>query len=473
MDLIIPLQLESQTPIYIQIYNYMKQEILKGTLPAGTRLPSHRNLALQLGVSRITVESAYQQLSAEGYVESKPKRGIFVVEVDIDVIPNNQQAPSYQTEKERKNTLYFDCSQGNIDQTAFPLSNWKRALQECLLQYESDLFTKEDPQGEQILRTHIAKYLYHARGVHCTPNQIIIGAGIQPLLWLLVQLLGKQKSYATENPGFHRVKAIIQSCGLPIHPIPLDEKGMDISSLHNCNANVAYVTPSHQFPYGMIMPLSRRLELLQWANNCSGYIIEDDYDGEFRYVGKPIPSLQGLDTNERVIYMGTFSKSFLPSLRMGYIVLPNHLLEAYKNLDGIFKQTVSKIQQLALANFIQNGDWDRHLNRVRTLYKKKHHTLVKSLLSQMGTGVDILGDQSGLHIVLHVHNGMYEQELIQSAAEKHVKLYPLSIYDSVNNLQKEAYVLLGFGGVPIDSIETVVTLLKKAWFRQKNCSSHK
>lgn len=473
MDVIIPLQSESQTPIYIQIYDYMKQEILKGTLPAGTRLPSHRNLALQLGVSRITVESAYQQLSAEGYVESKPKRGIFVTKVDMDVISNNLQAPFYHAEKTRKNTFYFDCSQGNIDQTAFPLSNWKRAIQECLLQYENDLFTKEDPQGEHILRAHIAKYLYHARGVHCTPNQIIIGAGTQPLLWLLLQLLGKQKSYAIENPGFHRVKAIIQSCGLPIQPVPLDEKGINISSLNNCNANVAYVTPSHQFPYGMIMPLSRRLELLKWANDRQGYIIEDDYDGEFRYVGKPIPSLQGLDTNERVIYIGTFSKSFLPSLRMGYIVLPNHLLKAYQNLDGIFKQTVSKIQQLALANFIQKGDWDRHLNRVRTLYKKKHHTLVKSLMNQMGTNIDILGDQSGLHIVLRVHNGMTEQELLQSAAEKHVKLYPLSIYDSVNHLQKESYVLLGFGGIPIDAIETVVTLLKKAWFRQKNGSSHK
>ena len=473
MDLIIPLQLESQTPIYIQIYDYIKHEILKGTLLAGTRLPSHRNLALQLGVSRITVESAYQQLSAEGYVESKPKRGIFVVEVDVDVIPNQQQKRSYPLEKIGNELIHFDCSQGNIDQTVFPLSNWKRAIQECLLQYENDLFTKEDPQGEQILRAHIAKYLYHARGVHCTPNQIIIGAGTQPLLWLLLQLLGKQKSYAIENPGFHRVKAIIQSCGLPSHPVPLDEKGINMSSLHDCKANVAYVTPSHQFPYGMIMPLSRRLELLKWANDCSGYIIEDDYDGEFRYVGKPIPSLQGLDSNERVIYMGTFSKSFLPSLRMGYIVLPNHLLDTYNNLNGIFKQTVSKIQQLALANFIHKGDWDRHLNRVRTLYKKKHHTLVKSLLNQMGTNIDILGDQSGLHIALHIHNGMNEQELIQSAAEKHVKVYPLSIYDSVNNLQKEAYILLGFGGIPIDAIETVVTLLKEAWFTKKNCSSQK
>ncbi|MEH7458177.1 GntR family transcriptional regulator [Bacillus pseudomycoides] len=464
MDFTIPLQLKSTTPIYIQIYDHIKREILKGMLPAGTRLPSHRNLASQLNVSRITVESAYQQLSAEGYVESKPKRGIFVAKVDIDVIPIEQNSLSYETSKRKEEQYDFDCSQGIIDQTAFPISNWKRALQETLLQYENHLFSREDPQGEFILREHISKYLYHARGVNSSPDQIIIGAGTQPLLWLLLQLLGPTKVYGIENPGFHRVNAIVKSCGLPIHPIPLDEKGIDISALRKSHTNVAYVTPSHQFPYGMIMPLSRRLELLKWANDCGGYIIEDDYDGEFRYVGKPIPSLQGLDSNERVIYMGTFSKCFLPSLRMGYIVLPNHLLQAYKELGGIFKQTVSTMQQLAFATFIQKGDWDRHINRIRTLYKRKHIALVTSITSEMGTRVNILGEQSGLHIVLHVHNGMTEQALIDAAATKRIKLYPLSIYDSVHDLRKESYVLLGFGGIQENCIETVVKLLKEAWF---------
>ncbi|MFZ3197801.1 MocR-like pyridoxine biosynthesis transcription factor PdxR [Bacillus mycoides] len=464
MDLTIPLQLESKTPIYLQIYEYMKREISQGLLPAGTRLPSHRNLAIQLNVSRITVESAYQQLLAEGYVESKPKRGIFVVEVDIDVIQNKQHVASNSANNTKNEQYDYDCSQGLIDQKAFPITNWKRALQETLFQYENELFAKEDPQGEFILREHISKYLYHARGVHSTPDQIIIGAGTQPLLWLLLQLLGSKKEYGIENPGFHRITAMIQRSALPVHPISLDEKGIHISALHESSANVAYVTPSHQFPLGMIMPLSRRLELLRWANDCEGYIIEDDYDGEFRYVGKPIPSLQGLDSNERVIYMGTFSKSFLPSLRMGYIVLPPHLLKIYKALGGMFKQTVSPLQQLAFATFIQNGDWERHINRSRTLYKRKHISLVKSITNEMGNNVHILGEQSGLHIVLHVHNGMNEQELIHTAANQQIKLYPLSTYDSVHNLSEASYVLLGFGSIPEDSIEIVVKLLKEAWF---------
>ncbi|MBE7120143.1 PLP-dependent aminotransferase family protein [Bacillus cereus] len=464
MDLTIPLQLESKTPIYLQIYEYMKREISQGLLPAGTRLPSHRNLAVQLNVSRITVESAYQQLLAEGYVESKPKRGIFVAEVDIDIIQNKQQVVSNSANNIKKEQYDYDCSQGLIDQKAFPITNWKRALQETLFQYENELFAKEDPQGEFVLREHISKYLYHARGVHSSPDQIIIGAGTQPLLWLLLQLLGSKKEYGIENPGFHRVTAMIQSSGLPVHPIPLDDKGIHLSALRESGANVAYVTPSHQFPLGIIMPLSRRLELLKWANDCGGYIIEDDYDGEFRYVGKPIPSLQGLDSNERVIYMGTFSKSFLPSLRVGYIVLPPHLLSAYKELGGMFKQTVSTMQQLAFATFIQKGDWERHINRIRTLYKRKHISLVKSIMDEMGAHVHILGEQSGLHIVLHVHNGMNEQELINTAAKQRIKLYPLSTYDSVHNLREASYVLLGFGGIPEDCIETVVKLLKKVWF---------
>ncbi|MDT3495622.1 PLP-dependent aminotransferase family protein [Bacillus toyonensis] len=464
MDFTIPLQLESNTPIYLQIYEFIKYEIIQGTISVGTRLPSHRSLASQLNISRITVESAYQQLLAEGYVESKPKRGIFVANVDIDVIPNKKLNKAKETSDLIEEPFEFDCSQGLIDQTAFPITNWKRALQEAILKYENALFAKEDPQGEFVLREHISTYLYHARGVYSSPDQIVIGAGTQPLLWLLLQLLGPTKEYGIENPGFHRVHAIVKSCNRNIHPIPLDEKGIRISNLYNTNSNVTYVTPSHQFPLGMIMPLPRRLELLKWANDRDGYIIEDDYDGEFRYAGKPIPSLQSLDSNERVIYMGTFSKSFLPSLRMGYVVLPLHLLKTYEALQGIFKQTVSTIQQLAFADFIQSGNWERHINRSRTLYKRKHHTLVKSIVKEMGTNVQILGEQSGLHIVLRIHNNMNEQELIESAKKQSIKLYPLSPYDFVNDLHKESYVLLGFGSISENKIETVVNLLNKAWF---------
>ncbi|MCM3736734.1 PLP-dependent aminotransferase family protein [Bacillus cytotoxicus] len=464
MELTIPLDSKNKTPLYIQIYNYIKKEILQGNIEVGSRLPSHRNLSLQLGVSRNTVEYAYQQLIAEGYVESKQKRGLFVADAEYDMIQTTHNKHIVFKEKPVQENLRFDFSHGSIDTSSFPLSTWKKITNNSLLEYENDLFTKEDPQGEWQLRSEISRYLYHARGVESTPEQIIIGAGTQPLLWLLLQLLGNEYKYAMENPGFHRVRAIMKSCGLHIQPISLDEKGIHIPSLYESGANVVYVTPFHQFPYGMIMPLSRRMELLKWANKNNGYIIEDDYDGEFRYIGKPIPSLQGLDTNGRVIYMGTFSKSFLPSIRMSYMVLPQTLLVNYQHDGTIFKQTVSKIQQLTFATFMRDGYWNRHLNRIRTVYKKKHHLLVHTIQQEMGPLVDIIGSQSGLHIVLHVHNGMNEQQLIIKAAEKGVKVYPISLYDAVNDLRKEAYVLMGFGGLSADDILCAIQLLKKAWF---------
>ncbi|SFI03921.1 MULTISPECIES: PLP-dependent aminotransferase family protein [unclassified Bacillus (in: firmicutes)] len=464
MELTIPLDSKSKIPLYIQIYNYMKKEILQGKIEFGSRLPSHRSLSLQLNVSRNTVEYAYQQLIAEGYVESKHRRGLFVASIDYNMIRTTNNKNIVNRKKSVQENFRFDFSHGSIDTSSFPLSTWKKITNNCLLEYENDLFTKEDPQGEWQLRSEISRYLYQARGVESTPEHIVIGAGTQPLLWLLLQLLGYENNYAMENPGFHRVRAVMQSCGLHIRPISLDEKGIHISSLYESGANVVYVTPSHQFPYGMIMTLSRRMELLKWANDNNGYIIEDDYDGEFRYTGKPIPSLQGLDTNGRVIYMGTFSKSFLPSFRMSYMVLPQTLLANYQHDGTIFKQTVSKIQQLTFATFMKEGYWERHLNRIRTVYKKKHHFLVHTIQKEMGPLVDIIGSDSGLHIVLHVHNGMNEQELINKAAEQSVKVYPLSPYDMVNNLQKKSYVLMGFGGISIADIPCAIQLLKKAWF---------
>lgn len=447
----------------MQIYNHIKREIWNENIKAGSRLPSHRNLSLQLGVSRNTVECAYQQLIAEGYVESKPKRGLFVSYVDYDVkqhTSTNKQTIDTFTPLE---TFHYDFSHGSIDIPSFPLSTWRKVMSHSLLQYENELFRQEDPQGEWQLRHEISQYLYEARGVHCTPDQIIIGAGTQQLLSLLLQLLPNDCTYGIENPGFHRVRAILQSYHVSIHPIPLCDKGIRIPDLYTSDANVVYVTPSHQFPCGMIMPLSERMELLKWANEKQGYIIEDDYDGEFRYIGKPIPSLQGLDQNDRVIYMGTFSKSFLPSIRMSYIVLPNTLLSMYREHGTIFKQTVSKMQQLAFSNFMKQGYWERHLNRIRTLYKRKHRRLVSAIENEMGQFIRMIGSQSGLHIVLHVHNGMNETELIHAAATKSIKVYPLSLYDIVNDLQHESYVLLGFGGIAEDAIENAIRLLKEAW----------
>ncbi|MFD3450202.1 PLP-dependent aminotransferase family protein [Microbacteriaceae bacterium 4G12] len=457
------LDYDRKAPLYIQIYHHLKTEIQTGAIGAGTQLPSHRKLAEHLGVSRNTIETAYQQLMAEGYVESKPKKGLFAAKLNYNLIQESHLPPVIPLSKKEDERSQYDFSHGQVDAASFPLSTWRKITTESLLNYENKLFTKEDPQGEYELRQEICRYLYESRGVVSSPDHITIGAGTQSLIWLLVQLIGFKDPYAIENPGFHRVRAIFQSCHTNLTYIPLDDKGIQIDKLYESKAKTVYITPSHQFPTGIIMPLSRRIELLEWAKCTGSYIIEDDYDGEFRYVGKPIPSLQGLDTNSSVVYFGTFSKSFLPSIRMSYMVLPPSLLTKYKQNGLIYKQTASKLHQLTLASFMSKGHWSQHLNRIRTLYKRKQKTLISSIQSIMGEKVDIIGSQSGLHIILHVKNGMSEADLIQTAKQQNVTVYPVSPYYSYtpDNL---AHVLLGFGGLTESEIVEAIILLKKAWF---------
>ncbi|WP_051317017.1 PLP-dependent aminotransferase family protein [Ectobacillus panaciterrae] len=462
MEIIPNLRHDINKPLYIQIYEYFKEEILNRKITAGTRLPSHRKLAEHLQVSRNTIELAYQQLLTEGYAESKPKKGLYAADVSYDVMKRKQESFCI-TAKQKIPAISYDFSQGHVDASVFPLTIWKRITTDCLYTNEERWFTAEDPQGEPELRSELCQYLYHSRGVVCSPDQIVFGAGTQYLLWLLIQLIGTDDEYAMENPGFHRVRAMLQSSSLSVSYIDLDEQGIHVASLQKTNAKTVYITPSHQFPYGMIMPLARRLELLQWANERNGYIIEDDYDGEFRYVGKPIPALQGLDTNERVIYFGTFSKAFLPSVRMSYMILPPALLKIYKERGTIYKQTVSKLHQLTMYHFMKDGHWHRHLSRIRTLYKKKQKALIAAIERYMGNHTEIIGSQSGLHIVLDVKNGMAEEQLIHTAAQYKVKVYPVSLYyaDSSPFLSR---ILIGFGGLTEQEIEEAILLLNKAWF---------
>ena len=246
--------------------------------------------------------------------------------------------------------------------------------------------------------------------------------------------------------------------------LPLDEDGMIVSRLEESGANAAFVTPSHQFPCGMIMPISRRMQLLHWANKSADrYIIEDDYDSEYRYKGKPIPSLQGLDPNEHVIYLGTFSKSLIPSIRLSYLVLPSKLQQKYEEHFSIYKQTVSRFHQDTLFRFMNEGHWFNHLNKMRTLYRKKQNTFIQAIEHHLGEFVETIGEKSGLHLVLKVLNGMTEEELASSALAVGVKIYPVSTYFANPIEGKEPKVLLGFGGLSIAEIEKGVQLLGEVW----------
>ncbi|GED17343.1 MocR-like pyridoxine biosynthesis transcription factor PdxR [Aneurinibacillus migulanus] len=451
-------------PLYIQLANYIKQEILSGRIKPKEKLPSKRNLSNYLGLSLNTIQSAYEQLCAEGYIESKPRKGLFVTTFDNDIIFNQRDFEKLESKsKQVQVNAKIDFNSGKVDLEHFPYAIWRKLTIQSLYEDQGELFYNGNPQGELLLREQIAAYLFASRGVRCSAEQIIIGAGTQVLIGLLCMLIGKEHIYALENPGFHRTRMTLQDLGVHTVSIPLDEDGININQLKNTNANVVYVTPSHQFPYGMIMPISRRMDLLKWAEEKNGYIIEDDYDGEYRYKGKPIPSLQGLDTKENVVYLGTFSKSLIPSIRISYMVLPSSLMKKYQEHFTIYKQTVSRLHQDTLYRFMENGLWQSHLNKMRTLYRKKHSTLMLAVKNYLGEKVNIIGEKSGLHIVLEVKNSMEEDELINTAMNVGVKVYPLSIYYNGTIGSLGCRILLGFGGVSETEINTGIRLLKEAW----------
>lgn len=458
-------------PIYIQIYDYLKSEIQRKNISPQSKLPSQRRLAKHLNVSRNTVDAAYQQLIAEGYVRSEERKGLFVVDikndlffVDATIHKEVERRVNKNFELEKEQTSKIDFKYGNVDSTHFPFRLLRQLTMNSLTSEQDELLLYGDTQGEIELRKYIATYLYQSRGVECTEDQIVIGAGTQYLLSMLCKLIGKELIYGMEEPGYERVRLTLNDYAKKVEPIQLDESGICVTKLTEKGVKVVYVTPSHQFPSGIVMPISRRLELIEWARERGRYIIEDDYDSEFRYEGKPIPSLQSLDPYGNVIYIGTFSKSFIPSFRMGYMVLPAKLLGKYtENFIG-YQQTVSRLHQNTLKLFMESGQWARHLNKVRNIYKKRHHALLTSIKDIMNDQVRIIGAGSGLHILLEPKNNMTEQELIVSAKEVGVIVYPVSPFYTHRSSQTHAQVLLGFAGLDEKKIAEGVRLLSKAWF---------
>lgn len=450
-------------PIYQQLYNHIKKEILKGNYAYNTKLPSKRALSSYLQCSQNTVHNAYHQLLAEGYIISKPRSGFYVCQIEgiidleeeLELSPNPPKTSTFQT---------YNFSHQGVDFDSFPFSTWQKLSREVITQDDQALLTSGDPQGDYNLRSSIAKYVHQSRGVNCLPKQIIVSSGTEYLLQLLIQLFSKDYIYALESPGYEKLSMIFKTNHASYKAIPLDQKGMIPKKLQKSQADIACITPSHQFPTGNIMPISRRIQLLNWSNEKEGrYIIEDDYDSEFKYSGKPIPSLQGLDTSGKVIYMGTFSKSLTPALRISYMVLPLELLEVYREKLSFYICPVSSFQQKTLHRFISEGYFSRHLNRMRNIYKKKRETLVSEIKKQM-VGVEILGAKVGLHLLVKVKNGMSEEALIRAAAEKGIKIYGMSQF-YIDNFVKspQPMLLLGFATLSLDQIPEAIGLLSHAW----------
>lgn len=356
----------------------------------------------------------------------------------------------------------IDFSPYDIDMSGFPFSVWKKITKNILTYANSDLFAKGEAQGDYEFRRTISRYLHSSRGVDCRPEQIIVGAGNDYQLLLLEKILGRHVRIAMENPTYKRSYRIFQSFAYYIETVDMDDCGMRADKLEEADVSVAYVMPSHQFPAGTVMPIGRRMELLKWADGGAGrYLIEDDYDSEFRFHGKPIPALQGSDRHGRVIYMGTFSKAIAPAIRISFMVLPDSLLERYNRDCSFYSCTVSRIDQSILNEFIGEGYFERHLNKMRKIYRAKHELLLECLKPLEKT-FSISGENAGLHLLLTSKTGRAEKELVQRAAEQGVRIYGLS-ESMVEDASDSATVLLGFGGLTGGEIEEGVRRLTRAW----------
>ena len=453
---------ELKKPLYTQLYQHVKHEIQIGRLNPGEKLPSKRKLSTYLQISQNTVQAAYDQLMIEGYIYAVSRSGYYV-----SAIEELTHLDIPESEKEEAINAYayrYNFSHGGVDLENFPFQTWKRINNEVLNERDLDLLVQGDPQGYHDLRFSISNYLHQSRGVICTENQIIVSSGTEFLLQLLIQLLGKRNVFALENPGYEKLNLIFDSNGVPYVPIPLDASGMTAADLSRSSANIAYITPSHQFPTGVVMPIQRRVQLLNWAHEASGrYIIEDDYDSEFKYSGKPIPAMQGLDGGEKVIYIGSFSKSLTPGLRISYMVLPEALIKLYRERLSFYICPVPMAQQKCLDLFIGRGHFERHLNKMRNIYKRKRELLVAAIESSL-KNIDVLGANAGLHMLLRVNNGMTEEELVDSAARKGLKVCGISrYYLSPEGGRFEPVVLLGYAAVTEIQIAEAVALFKEAW----------
>lgn len=477
--LTIPINVKSKVPIYEQIYKYIREEIKNGSIPCGVRLPSERGLAVHLEVSRNTVNMAYGQLLSEGYIEAKPKRGYFVCNLENLYIEEKDAQAAADSRMGRaenrhlkksagKETEYkIDFSPSGVDMEYFPYGKWRKLMKECLIDDNRELFLAGENQGELSLRTAVQQYLYQSRGIKCDVEQIVIGAGSDYMLLLLSRIFNYKCVVGMENPGYRQACTIFQSVGYDVVPVSVDEQGMRTEALEGISADLAYVTPSHHFPVGTVMSAGRRQRLLAWAaKGEQRYIIEDDYDSEFRYFGKPIPALQSQDPFGKVIYLGTLSKAIAPGIRLSFMVLPWTLVKRYQSEAGFYFSTVSRIDQKVIGEFLLQGHFERHLNRMRKIYRGKHDILVQALKDSK-IPFKVAGDSAGLHVLLQIpekcENARHiEKMLVQMAGKQDVKVYPLSDY-YIKEEERYPAVLVGFARLTEMEITEGIRLLKEAW----------
>ncbi|MDY2960076.1 MAG: PLP-dependent aminotransferase family protein [Hornefia sp.] len=446
--------------LYIHLYKCLKNDILSGVLSPGTKLPSKRSFAKNLGISVITVESAYEQLIAEGYVYSIAKKGFFIADMQEGSKVSQILIEDIRKKPEDSEEKYIADFTSNATLSAhFPFSIWSKLLRDVLNDFQKGIMDNAPSGGTVELRDSISKHLHAFRGMHVNPSQIIIGAGTENLYSQLVQLLGRDKCYGVEDPGYMKISKIYKSNAAKCKFIHFGEDGIDISDLERQKINVAHTSPSHHFPTGVVTPISKRYELLGWASKSDDrYIIEDDYDSEFRLVGKPIPTLQSIDTTEKVIYMNTFSKSLSSTMRISYMVLPKSLVTLYYEKLAFYTCPVTTLTQYSLARFIDRGYFEKHINRMRTFYRKQRDFLVSQIRnSKINEFATISEEDAGLHFILKLNIKCDDDEFIKRMERRRIKISALSEFCHNVEEKSEHCFVMNYSSLTLEQIREAVS----------------
>lgn len=459
--------------LYEHLYKEIKNDILMGNLKAHEKLPSKRALAAHLNVSVVTVENAYSQLLAEGYIYSKPKSGFYVCDVkaeDADVVgvrnacytsgsedhvTEHSHVIREHAESPGQNRFFADFVNNSTLSENFPFSTWTKLMRETMMDDREKLMKRSPSGGIFELRKAIADYLYQFRGMSVSPNQIIVGAGTEYLYGLIIQLLGMDSVYGVENPGYQKIQHIYDAYQVKCCYIDMDESGVNIDSLERSGADVVHISPSHHFPTGTVTPASRRYELLGWAAKQEGrYIIEDEYDSEFRLVGNPIPALQSIDASDKVIYMNTFSKSLSSTIRISYMVLPIPLMVRYNHVLSFYACTVSNFDQYTLTRFIQEGYLEKHINRMRKFYRNSRDRILGCIRNhRLYPQVTIKEENAGLHFLMEIDTSYTDREMVDRAAAAGINISSLSQYCHGKEQEDSHTLVINYSGIEEDIIE--------------------
>ena len=447
-------------PLYESVYRQLREEISDGQRKPGDKLPSKRALAAALGISINTVEGAYRQLESEGYIEARPRSGFYV-------LPLSYLGPGMAPEPRLGQTTpaaapEIDFAVGAVDEALFPMTVWQRLTRAGL--NTPGVLSRGDPFGDPGLRHEIARYLARARGVRCDPEQILLGPGSDSLLRTLGSLLPESCTLVVENPAYHKAYAHFSRMGHRVIPARMDEKGVMLEPLRDLDNAVVYTAPSHQYPLGFAMPMGRRTALLAWcAKGGFRYVVEDDYDSEFRYDARPLPSLQSIDRAGRVIYLGTMSGVIAPSLRISYMILPQALLQRLRDRLDPYSCNVPTLEQFTLREFMRQGYFEKHLNRMRVCYRSRRRELGE-LLRPYEDSLRVIGAPAGSYALVQVKNGLDEADLCAAALRAGVRVWPISPY-FMGSVPEEyrASVLLGYGNLTSEQMRRGVELLVKAW----------